>query len=308
MVNELVRFDYYVNAADNDFENRFTNGTGLNQLQVNGITGGCLETPQTISWGNDNAVYCTRFRGVIGDSSDLSVSFRYDTTQLNSINFDRAASLWMKPYVDPNHYIIASVLDTRRIQIVSYSAAASSAVMQLQHGHWYNLVLSSLFDGGGLNDEITINAQVNDLGISGNDPPIPTGFTNTILHDSIMIADTAIEASLTGTHWGGALYLDDFHFIGTKSYDNCISTAVKENNDENEFTFSRSNNILTVYTGAEYSTSEVTIINISGQKLVEEKINPGKPEVDLSDLADGYYLVNLSNEKSSVTKKFILIR
>lgn len=231
MVSETVSFNNYISTSDNDFQNRFDNGPGLNQLQTNGITGGCLETPQTENWGNDNAVYCTHFKGQFGVSYITGICFKYDTTQLNSINFDRATSLWMKPYADPNHYVIASVLGTGNIQIVSYSAAASSAVLALQQDHWYNLLLITDFTGGAFNDQININAQVNDLGLSGQDPPFPTGFTNAVLHDSILITDADIEVSVTGTSWGGALYLDNFRSDGMKSYDNCVSMGVNDINN-----------------------------------------------------------------------------
>ena len=92
---------------------------------------------------------------MIGETYTLGICFMYDTTQLNNINFDRPVSLWMKPGADFNHYAIASVLDTRRIQIVSYSASGTSPVMALEHGHWYNLLFTADFAGGAVNDRST---------------------------------------------------------------------------------------------------------------------------------------------------------
>ncbi|MEO8087836.1 MAG: hypothetical protein ABI763_13515, partial [Bacteroidota bacterium] len=261
MVNETVNFDNYINASDNDFINRFDNGPGLNQIQNNGITGGCLTTPQTESWGNDNAIYCTHFKGQIGVSYLTGICFKYDTTNLNSINFDRPVTIWMKPYLDPNHYVIASVLGSGNIQIVSYSTAASSPVLQWEQDHWYNLLLTTVFTGGAVNDQININAQVNDLGVTGNDPPIPTGFTNAVLHDSILIADTAIESSVSGTQWGGALYLDNFRFDGLKSYDNCVSTTVHEIKNDDLFEFYITGNKLIITTDKNFSNGEMEIDN-----------------------------------------------
>ena len=306
VVNETVDFDGYLSASDNDFQNRFDNGTGLVQLQTNGITGGCLETPSTIAWGNDNAVYCTHARGVIGVSYTLGICFKYDTTQLNNINFDRPASLWMKPEADPNHYLVASVLDTRRIQIISYSATASSPVMQLQQGHWYNLLLFADFSGGGTADQIDINSQVNDLGVTGNDPPIPAGFTNAVLHDSTLIGDTAIEISITGTHWGGALYLDNFRFDGMKSYDNCISTGIDTAQAEMDFTFLVEGNLLTVVPGT-IQNSRFEVLNLSGQKMISGQL-AGTAEFDISSFASGFYLLSVDDQSGRRCKKFFLIR
>jgi len=308
MVNETVNFDGYVSASDNDLVNRFDNGPGLNQIQTNGITGGCLTTPQTESWGNDNAIYCTHFKGQVGVSYTTGICFKYDTTNLNSINFDRPVTLWMKPYVDPNHYVIASVLGSGNIQIVSYSAANSSGVLQLEQDHWYNLLLTAVFTGGAVNDQIDINAQVNDLGVTGNDPPIPTGSTNVMLHDSILIADTAIEASMSGTQWGGALYLDNFRFDGLKSYDICVSTAVNETGNENSFSFSMANNTLTVFTGSAFEYAEVEILNLNGQKLIGKKINSRINRFDLSSFADGLYFLSLNKNGNQVTEKITIVR
>jgi hypothetical protein len=304
VVHESVTFDNYVSASDNDFENRFDNGPGLTQVQANGITGGCLETPQTISWGNANAIYCTRFKGVIGESYSTGICFKYDTTQLNNINFDRPVTLWMKPYIDPNHYIVASVLDSRQIQVISYSASASSAVMQLVHGHWYNLLLVTDFTGGGANDEIDINAQVNDLGVTGNDPPIPVSFANTVLHDSITIADSSIEVSIDGTLWGGARYLDNFRFDGMKSFDNCISTAVEENTPDNILVTTTAS-MLTVNTG-NIQNGTIEIYDVHGNKVAEKKICSGMTELEISAMSSGIYLLSIKNEKYLVTKKIVL--
>jgi len=308
MVSETVDFDTYVSASDNDFENRFDNGTGLTQIQTNGISGGCLQTPQTINWGNDNAVYCTRFKGVIGVSYITGICFKYDTLQFNNINFDRAASVWMKPYADPNHYAIASVMDTRRIQIVSYSASGTSAVMQLQQNHWYNLLLTTDFTGGGANDQIDINAQVNDLGVTGTDPPLPTGFTNAVLYDSVLIADTSVEVSVTGTSWGGARYLDNFRFDGMKSFDNCISTAVNDHEAEKSFSYKLENSTLTVFADATFLSGELELLNLNGQKLVTEKIISSEIMIDLSGLSSGIYFLAMKNDSRMSTQKFSIVR
>ena len=307
-VNETVSFDNYVSAADNDFVNRFDNGTGLNQLQTNGISGGCLETPATISWGNDNAVYCTRFKGVIGVNYITGICFRYDTSQLNNINFDRAASLWMKPGADPNHYLVASVINSRQIQVISYSATSASLPMTLQQDHWYNLLLIADFAGGTLNDQVNVNAQVNDLGVTGNDPPFPTGFTNLVLHDSVLIADTAIEVSLTGTSWGGALYLDNFRFDGMKSFDYCITTGIADAAGSEAISCSLDAGLLSVHAGTAMRGSKIRILDLSGRALCAGEINAGVSTFNLSGLADGIYLVTVTGGRKQVTKKIILMR
>lgn len=60
VVDEDVHFDFYQSVTNNDFINHFNGGWGLTQIQTNGITGGCLSTPDSVNWGNDNAIYCSQ--------------------------------------------------------------------------------------------------------------------------------------------------------------------------------------------------------------------------------------------------------
>ena len=307
-VNETVTFDNYVSTTDNDFQNRFDNGPGLNQITSGGITGGCLETPLTENWGNDNAIYCTHFKGQSGETYITGICFKYDTSQLNSINFDRPVTLWLKPSADPNHYAIASLLGSGNIQLVSYSATSSSNVLALQQSHWYVLQLTAAFTGGAFNDQINLGAQVNDLGLTGTDPPIPTGFTNTVLHDSILIADAAIEASVSGTHWGGAQYLDNYSFIGLKSFDNCATTGIQEVAQEVPFSFGIVGNTLTVFPRPGFEGGFLEILNLNGQVAFLGKTTTEIPKYDLSALPNGFYFLSLKNERVREVKKFVLVR
>lgn len=305
LISETVDFDTYVSASDNDFQNRFDGGTTLSQILNNGITGGCLETPQTVSWGNDNAVYCTRLKGAAGVTYIQGICFKYDTSEINIINFDRAATLWMKPSADPNHYLIASIINTPEIQVISYSAIGFSGTLNLLHDHWYNLLMSADFTGGGAGDQIDVNAQLNDLGISGTDPPLPAGFTNITLHDSILFADSVIDVSITGTLWGGTRYLDNFRCDGMKSFDNCISTDVNKIGPAEEFSMALENNTLSVYASHENRGSEVSIFSSTGEKIFSEKIESGVTSFNLQEVASGIYFVSISG---LAAKKLMVIQ
>src|SRR5262245_49774476 len=83
IVTEDILFDNYISATNNDFANHFTGGLGLAQITTSGITGGCLTTPNTISWGNDNAIYCSKYIGALSYYARTSISFKYDSTQIN---------------------------------------------------------------------------------------------------------------------------------------------------------------------------------------------------------------------------------
>ena len=127
------------------------------------------------------------------------------------------------------------------------------------------------------------------------------------MHDSL-IADTAIEASITGTLWGGALYLDNFRFDGMKSFDNCIITSTDEILNENDFSFVVENNKLTVFLKTGDLNSEIEVFNMNGQKLVAAKINAEKSDYDLSSLPESIYFLSIVSEKTRETKKFVLVR
>ncbi len=303
LVSETVNFDNYISISDNDFENRFDNGPGLTQIQTNGITGGCLQTPQTINWGNDNALYCTRFKGDTNVINIIGICFKYDTSQFNNINFDRPVSLWMIPSADPNHYIIASVLDSRKLQIVTYSVANTSNAINLEQGHWYNLFLIADFDGDVTGDEIEIQVLVYDLGITGTDSPITVGNTSAILHDSTMISDPSIEVTISGTSWGGAQYVDNFTFDGMKSSGNCISTAVDEPAENIQSYVNGS--VLTVQTG-NIQNGIIEIFDVQGRKVGEKKMTSEITTFEINGLPPGIYFLSIENEKHLLTRKFIL--
>ncbi|MBL0342317.1 MAG: hypothetical protein IPP71_16255 [Bacteroidetes bacterium] len=115
-VTENILFDTYYSPSNNDFENYFSGNSLMNQITTNGITGGCLTTPNTESWGNNNAIYCSKYIDSASYSSSTQLSFKYDTTQLNSINYDRAISIFLKPGADANHYIIGSITPDKRFR------------------------------------------------------------------------------------------------------------------------------------------------------------------------------------------------
>src|SRR5262245_46329532 len=117
VINEIVDFNSYVSPTDNDFVNRFDNGLGLSQITTNGITGGCLVVPAIMNWGNDNAIYCSKYIADSGSYCKTYISFKYDTTVFNSSGFDRAVSIFLRPQTDFNHYIIGSISHSHRIEL-----------------------------------------------------------------------------------------------------------------------------------------------------------------------------------------------
>lgn len=308
IVTENILFDNYVSAANNDFVNYFTVGTGISQVTTNGITGGCLATPNTVSWGNDNAIYCSKYIASEFDYANTRIAFQYDTTQINSSNFDRAVSIFLRPSADFNHYVIASVNYNKTLQLATYSWANSPPLLSLQHGHWYEFLLTTDFVTASPVYQINVSAQVNDLGVTGQFPPIPVGNSNGIFYDSLLFGDTAVQVSLTGTLWGGAKYLDSFHFEGIKSADSCTTTPthVSEAESANALVFPNpfreKLTVRTNYTGQ----SEIILYDLFSRKLLHQTF-ANSTTVNIEQLSTGIYIYEVKS-KDEITKKGMLVK
>lgn len=310
LVNEVVDFNSYISATDNDFANHFNNGLGLTQITTNGITGGCLTVPATMSWGNDNAVYCSKYIGDSGTYCRTSVSFKYDTTVFSSAGFDRAVSIFLRPASDFNHYIIASVSHTQRIEIVTYSWTNSPGpLLNLVHNHWYDFVLRVTFTGGPSADQVDINSLVTDLGITGLDPPIPVNSAIGTFNDSILVGDTAVQVSFTATENGGAKYIENFRFEGIKSADSCISipTGIPQK-PETDFSVFVSGNELIIQNASIESKPVAEIYSTSGQLIYSIPVMNLRASVDVSDWLPAVYFVRLKGHDSSIAKKIAVFR
>ena len=318
IVIENVSFNNYISPTDNDFANRFTGGLGLAQITTNGITGGCLTTPNTVNWGNDNAIYCSKYIASLSYYSITRISFKYDSTQINSTNFDRAVSIFLRPNADFNHYVIASVNYDKRLQILTYSWANSPPLLVLHHYHWYEIILTTNFVTGSPTYQININAQVNDLGLTGLTPPIPTGNSSGTIYDNILFGDSAVQVSFTGAAWGGAKYLENFHFEGIKSADSCLTFPTGIADDEFNpdiilFPNPAKNKLaIGIPNHREQAANSIEVYDIVGKKLLCAPLSfrrgVGGEVIDVSTLTPGIYFIRIANNKIIRTKKFIVLK
>lgn len=301
---ENSNFDTYTSVTDNDFATWFSNGIGLTQVTTNGITGGCLTTPDSVNWGNDEANYCSKYVGDLAAATNTSICFKYDTTMITYPSYQRGVSIWLKPYSDFNHYINVSFNHTR-LDIITYSwcNAPGPAFMPV-HGNWYQLVVATTFL---TNDSVGIHAEVNDLGITGTSTPTLMAQSNGAIADAIFSNDTAIQIGVSGTKIGGALYLDDFHYSGHKSNDSCVIAVVNTINNPdalNNFVFSENNNQIQLTNSSEM---KVEIINLEG-KIVETQIVNRNFSFNTSPLASGIYFLNANSVDGNFEKQFAVIK
>jgi hypothetical protein len=295
-VTDTVRFDYYYSASANDFTDHFAMGNGLFQIPDSGITGGCLKTPSTISWGNDNAIYCSKMRAVDGSYCQASISFLYDTTTLNDINFDRAASIWFNPSTDWNHYFIAEMSNNNGLRSLTYYSAQNGSGYQLLHNHWYQLNAGFSISAATPGYLITLSDQ----GFSGLEDSLVDMITFSET-DSVLALDQSITISLTGTSYGGAKFLDNFYFFGDTSFSNCLSTNISSSLDEPADVVITNSDILIHSNGFQFS---VDIFNLNGQ-LVYSTGSTNYFQRDLKDFGNGMYVMKVITGKNVAVYKFV---
>lgn len=305
VVIEDVNFDFYQNVSNNDFVNHFSGGNGMTQLQTNGITGGCILVPDSISWGNDNAIYCSKYKPNTGDTTVTSVCFKYDSTTVQLSSFQRAVSVFLRPYADFNHYIIASVSANKKIEIITYGWVNTPYPnLNLLHNHWYQYKLSTAFFG--VSSQVYIKAEVFDLGLSGVSLPALVNSSSGTITDNVLAVDTAIEVSVSGATYGGCLYLDNFHFQGRKGFSNCtIGTGIEDFQVSEALSvyYSHHDHRLHLVRNEKLAGAiTVAVFNIEGKKIKEEQIPESQTEISFQEFTNGIYLVQC--EAQNETKNY----
>lgn len=311
VVTEDVHFDYYQTSLDNDFSNHFSNGTGLTQLQNNGIAGGCLQTPDSEIWGSNNALYCSRFRPDQGDTTLVSISFKYDSAGVHAGSFQRALSVWLIPSTDFNHYVVATVSWNKKIEMLTYSWSNNPYPnLALLNNHWYNYRLTAGFNGGP-SHHVYLKAEVFELGATGTAIPSLVNSSSGIINDSVLIADTSISVMVSGTLFGGAIYLDDFHFAGREGYSDCINTPAGIHDEITQTSFhvypSPATNVIYVERHTmNVENLNVKIRDITGRKLKDENTSEAIINLNVSSLSNGIYFLQCSSAGEWRTSRIII--
>lgn len=308
IVTEDVHFDFYQNASNNDLVNNFNGAIGITQLQNNGITGGCLDVPDSINWGNDNAIYCSHYNPGQGDTAITEICFKYDSASVQLSSFQRAASIFLNPWADFNHYVIATVSGSKKIEIITYGWVNTPyPSVSLFNNHWYRLRLSTAFFPASAN--VYINAEVFDLGIGGTGFPSLVNSSNGTISDNILSNDTAIQVSVTGAGKGGCAFLDDFRFNGRKGMSNCIipTGAINQNTSvAASIYYMAADRKLHILQNSMNQQLSISIYNSEGKKVFIQNTSASSSEFDVSFLRKGIYLVLCRAESKCHTLKFFV--
>lgn len=309
VVTEDVHFDFYQSAANNDFANYFNGLTTITQSQTNGITGGCLLLTDSIDWGNDRGIYCSAYHPLSGDTTVTAVSFKFDSTTIHVNSFQRAMTIFMHPWSDPNHYVIATVSGTKKLELITYGWVNTPyPSLNLLHNHWYRYLLTTAFNATGF--QVYIKAEVYDLGTSGISTPLFVNSSSHTITDNFLAVDTAIQVAISGAKFGGGIYLDDFHFHGRKGISNCvINTGFDENKAPEEIRIYPAvvrKDLTIIRNDKSTGPMKVSIFNLMGEKLLLYETNKIKSEIDISSFANGIYIVNCETKTRNANAKIIL--
>lgn len=304
IVTEDVYFNNYVNSLDNDLNNHFYGMQSLIQIPSNGITGGCLQVADSNNWGNDNSRYCSRYMSVEDSINTTSICFKYNAALLAN-GFDRATSIWVQPHNDPNHYIIATVSHSRKLEMYSYSAfTASVSPINLQTGNWYKLELIFSYASSPNPFTLTYSSKLEDLGPSGMSSPVLLDSIGEAIQDSIFSTDDRIEVSITGARFGGAEFLDNLHFEGIKSSDSCIFTGIYSAFDKDQIRYKLDANVLFI-SGYSLPGKEINVVNLAGELVMKTKLTSQETYLDISELKNGMYFAFVNHPQPHSGFKFI---
>jgi hypothetical protein len=301
--NYAINFNNYITASDNDFNNFFNGNTGLFQDTLNGITGGSLATPDSNNWGNDNAVFCSQLSGAIaGNTFATSLCFYYDSGIINANSYDRAASIWFEPSADFNHYIIGSVTHAGKIQIMTYSNVVDVTPPALVNHHWYKLSITVHFN---VNPQLLISGSLQDLGTTGQTSGVTTSINSPLTNDSVFYNDLHTALSITGSRWGGAARLDDFHCNAWMSTNACPVTSSIESTDEPDYKINYNASGILFIKSNSNTLYNVRITNAIGKTITLFEKVKGDFETK-PDLAAGAYIISAEQKDRTFTKKILV--
>lgn len=302
IVVEEVDFDYYQDIDNNDFVNNFNGGYGMIQIEAEGITGGSVTVPDSSGWGNDNAIYCSRYKPVTGDTVITAISFKYDSALIHPNSFQRAVSIFLRPQADFNHYIIASVSWNKKIELLTYSWNNNPyPPLTLHSNHWYRFELMVIFS---TIQQIKISATVSDLGVSGSATPVIVNSSSGTFNDEVLAVDTSIQVSLTAARYGGSTHLDNFYFKGRPGLTDCVniptSTApVSANREWSVYPLPASSYIIIERINPGAEVVEATMFNVHGNSVMHFNMEEERKVLDIMSLKPGMYYLRLHSGRYS---------
>lgn len=211
-----VSFDNYSSASNNDYVNGFNEGQYCApgyyvQQTTGGITGGALRASNIGNYGNDTSIYKTVFGNSPGTTNVASMSFKFNSSLVNAVQFNTALELAISPD-DGNHQFRSSIRGTGTdlgLYIYAYSGSARGTIPLLSNNVWYNLRLAVTNIGGAL-DQVNVEASFFNLGVTGQSAPSLIGTAALTVFDTAFATDVSVETHIYSERRSGADVLDNF--------------------------------------------------------------------------------------------------
>ncbi len=311
VISDTVRFNNYVSPTNNDLVNHFSNTSWIMQDSIHGITGGALNTPNTLSWGNDLIWYCKQYSNVIDSMMTTSICFIWNGSLINTNTYDRAAAIFYEGNAI-NHNISFYLNRDRTTTIITYGSVNNSAPLTLVNGNWYRLTGSFKCESTAPGDWLTAHLKVDDLGFTGTANPTLVMALNSSIQDSDMVNSPEFNVRICGAKWGGGAYLDNFIFNGIPGTINCATTGVNStilNNESINVYPQPANEVMYVSINGTKREKSIfySMTDIAGREVMQgEKVMNDVYSLDVHLLLPGIYFLRVKNGAQLFSKKIII--
>jgi hypothetical protein len=157
-----------------------------------------------------------------------------------------------------------------------------------------------------------VKAEVLDIGLSGTLTPVSVNSSSGTFTDNVLATDTAVQVSIVGTRYGGAAYLDDFHFHGGKGMSNCVTiTGLNESCALDVFSVDPNpvKDVLHIKAKIKLTSENmVSVYAMDGRNVLTQKLLNVEQDVDVSQLKNGIYFVRVDSDTGPLVAKIIVSR
>ncbi len=310
-ITDTVYFNNYTSPTNNDLVNNFSNTSWITLDTLHGITGGSLDTPDSLSWGNDLISYCKNYNNVIDTMMMTTISFKYNSALvMPAPHYERAVAIFYEGNII-NHNIAYYLNRDRTVTIITYGLVTNSAPLSLITGHWYSLV-ANLKCQSSPTDWFFARAELYDLGINGISVPVVVTMLGATAHDSELVNSPEFNVRVCGARWGGGEYLDNFTFHGIPGTSNCVPVSVTENgfnSDAITIYPQPASDMLNISFNRKLSDAEISysLLDISGREMLhDDHVNSKLISLPIGQLSGGLYLLHIRDGSQLICRKIIV--
>jgi hypothetical protein len=295
-----IDFNTFVSPTNNDLVNNFVGSYVFTQIQTDGITGGSVSIPVQ---NGTSAIYKQKLQMTM-DTTTVSISFKFDSLlyEKGTHNWPAVSFVFNAPTPAPADSIEFSIYGyVIWIRTTKHGGAGASLSpsqdKKLSHLHWYQMKAQIVMTPTG---QVTTLIRLYDLDTSGLSTPYLVKERYGFFMNMFTPGDSA-TISINAQHAMGTLYLDNFSI----SNESPQSTRITEEQLDEKIV------VPTMIQGNNFKISsslgkQITycLYSLDGKPIAKGSfIND--VVVDCVDLANGMYMLRLSSESSSLSRKMV---